>query len=162
MLERLKLSQTARPIDVITYWRNSGGMLLDPPYQRGDVWGTLRRRNLIRSLLLGIPIPAVIINDRFGAGWGGDDFISCAVIDGKQRMTTILMFLDDLLAIPGEWVGIDKELVLFSELPIARQRGMRHHPIPFCEGQLPNIEAEIEVFELVNFGGVPQGETDNE
>lgn len=162
MLERIRLSQITRPLDVIAYWRDSGSMLLNPPYQRGDVWGTVRRRNLIRSLLLGIPIPSIIINDRFAAGWSEKEYISCAVIDGKQRMTAILMFLDSQLAIPGEWVGMDQNMIIFNELPIARQRGLRKQPIQFCEGQLGSIEEEMEVFELVNFGGVPQGESDSE
>lgn len=158
-LVRLRLSQTARPVEVINYWRTSEGLLLDAPYQRGDVWGNIRRRNLIRSILLGIPIPSIIINDRASAGW--DELITCAVIDGKQRITAIMMFLTDQLDVPSEWFGIEGNSLLFSELPVARQRGFRNHPIPFCEGQLPSLEAEREVFELVNFGGVPQGESDS-
>ena len=157
-LERLHLSQTNRPVDVINYWRTSNGMLLDAPYQRGDVWGNIRRRNLIRSIMLGIPIPSIIINDRASAGW--DDLITCAVIDGKQRITAIMLFLTDELDVPGAWFGIDSENVLFSEIPIVGQRRFRNQPIPFTEGQLRSLEEEREVFELVNYGGVPQGESD--
>jgi len=71
-LERLKLSQTNRPMDVIKHWHIDGQLLLDPPYQRGDVWGYKRQANLIRSILLGVPIPSIIINDRWqGEGGGG-------------------------------------------------------------------------------------------
>lgn len=156
-LTRLNLQVTNRPIDVVTYWVKSEGMFLDPPYQRGDVWGETRQRNLIRSILLGIPIPSIIINDRASAGW--DDYITCAVIDGKQRITAILKFLSDGFKIPGEWFGFEGE-VLFSELPINIQRGIRQTPLAFSEGKLKSVEEETEVFELVNFGGVPQGETD--
>ena len=133
-------------------------MLLNAPYQRGDVWGRIRRRNLIKSIVLGIPIPSIVINDRASAGW--DEMVSCAVIDGKQRITTILMFLEDQLNVPGEWFGLDRDSLVFSELPIAERRRFRRLPISFCEGQLPSLEAEREVFELINFGGVPQGESD--
>ena len=64
MLTRLRLSQTARPVEVIRYWHSENAMELNAPYQRGDVWGEVRQRNLIRSILLGIPIPSIIINDR--------------------------------------------------------------------------------------------------
>jgi hypothetical protein len=154
--ERLRLSQTARPMDVFAYWKREGYLDLNPPYQRGDVWGVIRRRNLIRSIMLGIPIPSIIINDRFAANWGNE----IAVIDGKQRITTILMFLEGDLKVPAEWFGIDGDEITFPELPIARQRGMKNMPLPLCEGQLRTIEEEREVFELVNFGGVPQGESD--
>lgn len=160
-LERLQLSATNRPLDVIRYWYNDKGMELNAPYQRGDVWGVTRQRNLIRSILLGVPIPSIVINDRASAGW--DQLISCAVIDGKQRITAIIGFLNGTLAIPAEWLGVagDSEgLVRFDFLPLPMQRGIKFHPIAFCEGQLPSIEAEREVFDLINFGGVPQGETD--
>ena len=118
MLTRLRLSQTNRPIEVVNYWKSSGGLLLSPPYQRGDVWGMTRRKNLIRSILLGIPIPSIIINDRASAGW--DDYTTCAVIDGKQRMTTILMFLENQFSVPGDWFGTDGEIV-FSNLSVPQQ-----------------------------------------
>lgn len=165
-LEQLRLSQTARPIETFVYWQKDGQILLSPPYQRGDVWGLTRQRNLIRSILLGVPIPSIIVNDRFsasynskGSEWDEAEKLAVAVIDGKQRITAILAFLGDKLTVPGEWFGLDGE-VKFSELPMPRQRGFRQRPIQCCEGQLLSLEAEKEIFELVNFGGVPQGETD--
>lgn len=155
MIQRLRIYQTARPIDTFAYWNNNGQLLLSPPYQRGDVWGTKRRRNLIKSILLGVPIPSIIINDRFSSNWGEE----IAVIDGKQRITTILMFFNGELRVPGEWFGMEGD-VTFSQITVPQQRGFKHTPLQVCEGQLPNIEAEIEVFELVNFGGVAQGESD--
>lgn len=163
-LTRLRLSQTARPVDVILYWHREKSMELNAPYQRGDVWSETRQRNLIRSILLGIPIPSIIINDRASAGW--DELVFCAVIDGKQRLTAILKFMLDELTVPGEWFGVESAvshgMIVFSDLPINRQRGFRNHPIPFTEGQLGSLDEEREVFDLVNFGGVPQGQTDLE
>lgn len=157
MIERLRLSQTSRPVDTINYWVKNGEMELNAPYQRGHVWGETRQRNLIKSLLLGIPIPSIVINDRSSAGW--DHRISCAVIDGKQRITAIYKFMSGDLKVPGEWFGLTGE-VSFPDLPIPAQRRFRTHPIPFTEGQLPSFEDEREVFELINFGGVPQGQSD--
>lgn len=160
MLERLRLSQTNRPIETLIYWKKDRYLELSPPYQRGDVWGYKRRQNLIRSILLGVPIPSIIINDRFAAHWTADETI--AVIDGKQRITAVLDFLDDVLTVPAEWFGLEGAagLIVFSDLPITQQRRIRQSPLPFTEGQLPTLEAEREVFDLVNFGGVPQGESD--
>lgn len=158
MLKRMQLSATNRPIEVIKYWRDSDQLELSPPYQRGDVWGRLRRQNLIRSILLGVPIPSLVVNDRMAAEWAGDD--RTAVIDGKQRMTTILMFLDGVLQVPADWFGIKGGYVTYTDLPPARRRGFSMMPLPFAEGTLRTIDHEIEVFELINFGGVPLGETD--
>lgn len=155
MIERLRLSQTNRPLDVITHWHKEGQLLLSPPYQRGDVWGPVRQRNLIRSILLGVPIPSIIINDRFQSGWGEE----IAVIDGKQRITAVLAFLDDKFHAPGEWFDLPG-LAKFSDLPDRQQRRLRQSPLPFTEGVLGSLEEEQEVFDLVNFGGLAQGQTD--
>jgi hypothetical protein len=145
-------------MDVFKHWREEDYLELNPPYQRGDVWGIQRRQNLIKSILLGIPIPSIVINDRFSANWGNE----IAVIDGKQRITTILMFLDGDLAIPSEWVGEGPGLIRFPQLRVPQQRGLRNYPLPITEGQLASVEAEEEVFMLVNYGGIAQGETDLE
>jgi hypothetical protein len=161
MLKRMPLSTSNRPVEVIKFWHNEGMLLLSPPYQRGDVWGTRRRVNLMRSLLLGVPIPSIVVNDRMNGGWPSDQW-DMAVIDGKQRCTSFLMFLNDELPIPGEWVGVDASQCVYSELPKAMQRHIANRPVAFSEGTLRTIEGEKEVFDLINFGGVPQGESDNE
>ena len=138
---------------------------MNPPYQRGDVWGVKRRRNLIKSILMGIPIPSIIVNDRCVAEFSGDDD-RYAVIDGKQRIITILMFLDSELAIPSEWVVDDcrpkeKGLVVFSDMRLSFRRGFESLAIACSEVNLKTIEEEKEVFDLVNFGGLAQGERDH-
>lgn len=97
-MRKLELRNMNRPIETLQYWseRDSAQeLLLDPPYQRGDVWGVERRRNLIRSILLGLPIGALIFNDRFSAEWKGPkaESLKMAVIDGRQRITTLLLFM---------------------------------------------------------------------
>lgn len=151
-LERLSLMQTNRPCDTVEYWNSRGSILLDPPYQRGDVWGPVRQRNLIKSILIGVPIPSIIINDRTKAGWS--DTLSCVVIDGRQRLTTIMKFLAGDLDVPAEWFGITLfKMVTFNDLSEGLQRRFGNQPIAFSEGSLPSLAAEEEVFNLVNFGG---------
>lgn len=157
-LERLPLFTAQRPIEVFRHWRNDGCLLIDPPYQRGDVWGPIRRVNLIRSIIQHIPIPSIIINDRMRAEWKKS--IQYAVIDGKQRITTILMFFDDQLSVPGEWFGMDG-MVTYSQLDIVDRRRFKNCSIATSEGALKSVREERLIFELVNYGGVPQGQSDN-
>ncbi len=155
-VSRLELQTTNRPVDVIKHWRDEGFLDMETPYQRGDVWGPIRQRNLIRSILSGIPIPSLIVNVR---DW--DDDYSIAVIDGKQRMTAVLNFVDSQLDVPGEWFGLGASHdVFFRHLDKPKQSRFRHQTMGFSEGTLPDIDSEREVFELVNFGGVPQGQSD--
>lgn len=167
-LSELRFNNTNRAVKVVASWRgDDGGILLSPPYQRGDVWGTIRRRNFIRSLLMGIPIPSLVVNQRMFAESWQEDF-RVAVIDGKQRITTIFMFLDGGLSVPAEWFHenhIEQRhdgLVRFSDLNRVGQRMFRGRPIPFAEARVDSLEQEAEIFELINFGGVPQGQSDLE
>lgn len=161
MLKDCGLQQTNRPVDVLMHWRKSeDGLFLSPPYQRGDVWGVKRRQNFIRSILLGVPIPSLIVNQRLWADWDSDYRIT--VIDGKQRITTVFNFVDGLIQVPGEWFGVDTPMVSYQDLSVINQRLFRNRSLPVSEGRLPTLEMEQMVFDLVNFGGLAQGETDVE
>lgn len=169
-LEKIDFRNTNRPLDVILHWRKDSGregLLLDPPYQRGDVWGLKRRRNLIRSLLMAIPIPSIIINQRLLTDTWGNDY-RIAVIDGRQRITTVFKFVDGEFSVPAEWFAERDVIeqkdgeVFFSGLAIPRQRKLLNGPVAFCEARAENLEQEQHIFELINFGGLAQGEVDQD
>ena len=65
-----------------------GNLNLTPSYQRGDVWGTGARQLLIESVLRGIPLPSVILLQPSD---GQTQLFE--VVDGKQRLTSILRFV---------------------------------------------------------------------
>lgn len=80
---------------------------LNPPYQRGSVWDDARRRNLMRSLLMGLPIGSVVLNRRDHAPAPAGFTAAApyiAVVDGKQRIETLRAVTDGLLPIPAVWV----------------------------------------------------------
>lgn len=62
---------------------------LAPAFQRQSVWSTGDRQLLIQSIIEGIPLPSVYLYRQIGAG-GVPKY---DVIDGKQRLETILLFL---------------------------------------------------------------------
>lgn len=59
---------------------------LEPAFQRRDVWSDIKRSRFIESLLLGIPVPQLILAERKDAR---GQFI---VLDGKQRLRSIQRF----------------------------------------------------------------------
>lgn len=67
-----------------------GQINLDPPYQRKPVWKTRQRLLLLSSLFNGIPIPALIFHKYFNFKKKKEVF---DVLDGKQRVETILHFI---------------------------------------------------------------------
>lgn len=61
-------------------------ILLNPRFQRRNAWTPLRQSRFIESLLLGLPIPPIVLaenKDRRG---------TYVVIDGKQRLLTLTQF----------------------------------------------------------------------
>lgn len=59
---------------------------LNPKMQRRDVWKIEKKSKFIESMLLGIPIPQVILAER------KDKKGSFLVIDGKQRLLSLVQF----------------------------------------------------------------------
>jgi hypothetical protein len=64
-----------------------GALNLEPGFQRDSVWTTADRRRLIQSILQGYPIPSVFLYRRIDGGK-----LKYDVIDGKQRIESLLMF----------------------------------------------------------------------
>lgn len=158
-------------------WDKDSSVMFDmtQPYQRGDVWGLKRRQNLLKSLLSGVPIPAVIVNDRFRAsfqapGYDKDRNWAYAIVDGKQRVTTLQMFARDEFGVPADWWETsdvdhvaDDGLVYWSGLSKAGQGYFtRSCRLPTNEGRFTTLEEEQELFDLINFGGLAQGESDED
>lgn len=137
---------------------------LNPPYQRGVVWGTKRKRNLIKSLLSGVPVPSIVINDRSVRfeDWDASNDPSYVVVDGKQRITALRDFVDGKFTVPGEWFDVDADEILFTELDKPNQRHFMHRPIAVSEARLATLDEEREFFDLINFGGLEQGEVDDD
>lgn len=182
-LDQMSGSQTARSMDwlagLATGSRTEADM--DQPYQRGIVWGKRRQRLLIKSLMLGVPIGAIVVNDRAAGGFQhystdrhqpSRDW-AYAVIDGKQRITAMAAWMRGELAVPASWFPSEEILtyapdssdgpyVRLSDLAKRQARFFGNKPIGVLEARLPSLAAEEQVFRLINFGGVPQGETDQE
>lgn len=67
----------------------TGKLDLSPSYQRADVWPTSSAQLLIESVVRGIPLPSVIVLQTQDE----ERRISFEVVDGKQRLTSILRFI---------------------------------------------------------------------
>lgn len=63
-----------------------GNIELNPKFQRRDAWSPDRKSRFIESLILGFPIPQVILAER------KDKKGAYIVIDGKQRLLAIRQF----------------------------------------------------------------------
>lgn len=74
-------------------WYERGLLNLEPEFQRKSVWRLPQRSKLMNSILHGYPLPNVAIYKRY------DEKLRCVrydVIDGKQRLESILQFVGKL------------------------------------------------------------------
>lgn len=63
-----------------------GNIKLDPQFQRRDAWRAQRKSKFIESLIIGLPIPQLVLaEDKNQRG-------SYIVIDGKQRLLSLRQF----------------------------------------------------------------------
>lgn len=58
---------------------------LNPRFQRRDAWDITRKSRFIESLILGFPVPQIVLATQ-------KDRKKFIVLDGKQRLLTILQF----------------------------------------------------------------------
>ena len=65
-----------------------GNIDLNPKFQRRNAWDDKRRSMLIESLMLDLPVPEIVLAER------EDKKDSFVVLDGKQRLLTILGFMN--------------------------------------------------------------------
>jgi hypothetical protein len=167
-VQRLHFDQLNRPIDGLVRWLQEGQIDINPPYQREPVWEVERKRNLIRSLIIGLPIGAIFLNER---GYK-PDAPHYAVIDGKQRILAVYGFTNEEFSVPAEWFpdGYTNHLgeISASELTdLGHRATVTHWTVATYETQFRwadtiMLEREEMVFNLVNYGGVPQGERDTD
>jgi hypothetical protein len=177
-LEHFSLNVTNRFIEFYVTNVEEGHILLDAPYQRGDVWTEDQRIALVCSWLRGVPVPAVIVNDRTSPWWTAkgrkltpDDEYFYAVIDGKQRILTAVAWLAGDFAVPATWFPPefvdttedtdDGPYVRFTGLTKTGQRFAESRTVlPCAEGKLATVEEEALVYLLINGGGTPQTDAD--
>ncbi|MET8985882.1 DUF262 domain-containing protein [Nonomuraea wenchangensis] len=175
-LQHRSLNATNREAVGLAKLVEEGDLLLDTPYQRGDVWTLDQRMALVKSWLLGVPIPAMIIADRM-ARWdrepGGELGPAYAMIDGKQRTLTAIAWYNGGFAVPASWFPADQvettedtedgPYVRFAGLTtVGKRRFMRMAQLPVCEARAASESEEAEIYLLVNGAGTPQTEDDLE
>jgi hypothetical protein len=85
------MKHTSRPQSIAWFQDHykAGRLELRPPFQRKPVWKDKQRSSLIESILLNIPIPEVYI--QVTQSEDGAEFFG--VVDGQQRLRTILQFV---------------------------------------------------------------------
>jgi len=79
-------------IEELAKWHKTGELVLQPKFQRRDVWSNKARSYLIDTIIRGKPIPKLYM--RIASNPKTKRLIR-EVVDGQQRIKSVLLFLDD-------------------------------------------------------------------
>jgi len=80
------VSHTDWTTETIVSQLKRGNIQLNPRFQRRDAWKPDRKSRFIESLIVGLPIPQIVLAES------KKDLGKFIVLDGKQRLLTILQF----------------------------------------------------------------------
>ena len=137
--------------------KNDGELILQPIYQRNFVATDLIASKLIESILLDVPIPVVYLAEEQDG--------SFSVIDGQQRLTSFLSFLEGKFPdsrpfkLSGLKVLSELNRKLFIDLDGELQKKIRSttiHSIIIKKESNPDIK--FEIFERLNTGSTKLNE----
>jgi hypothetical protein len=138
---------------ILDFVRSKKWLNMRPEYQRRLVWDGAKRSLFIESLLLNVPIPPIFLYE-----W---DLSRYEVMDGQQRLNSIVDFYEDGFALKGleRWEELNG--LRFSDLPETLTRGLDRRRISatvlLIEGTQKPLPQQSDirklVFERLNTGG---------
>lgn len=129
-----------------------GDLNLTPAYQRLFRWDDIKKTKFIESILIGIPIPEIFVSQKPDGKWD--------VVDGVQRLSTILQFM-------GKLDGFEP-LILKESSHLPSLEGYSWEDTPsdvrriLKRGKMginiilteDSINAQYELFQRLNTGGL--------
>lgn len=128
---------------------NAGKLILRPEYQRQAVWPERAKVSLMETILLGYPIPEIYL--AYETSPDGDQTVS--VVDGQQRLTALLDYLENKYALDGledNNISEKYEGKYFRDLPAEVRTEFFQYRFPIR--RLSNLDEEFvrAIFARVN------------
>lgn len=158
----IEKSHVVYPIKRLIKFYNEGKLNLNPGFQRKSVWSKRDKQKLIDTILMGKPIPNIFLYERYEG-----HKIVFDVIDGKQRLESIMSFMNfkgfkkNTFSVKHDPDGSDmwrwdelydwtwKEIE--KEEPSVKKHVLNYEiPVVVLKGHLPEI---IDVFVRINSTG---------
>jgi hypothetical protein len=136
-----------------------GEVILNPPWQRGDVWKIPEKRKLIQSVFRGIPIPSLLLLKH-------EDGNTYA-LDGKQRLTTLHDFrvkrswhlpnvwTEEMQGKGGGFTMRDCNNDTWDTIPLEAQKVFNETNLSYIEIKNIDKKTTAHLFNLYNSTGQP-------
>ena len=136
-------------VHTINRYKEEYNLNLDPDFQRAHVWDMDKRIKYMEFLLKGGKSNPIYFNCVGWQGW--KDLGEFVIVDGKQRLTAILMFLNNEYPVFKE---MDSEGIGFY----AREFDMIPNDIEVVINALPTKELVLKWYLQMNEGNVAHTE----
>ena len=100
----MKYSLSLQTIAWLNARRLDESLVISPKFQRRAVWLEAERSSLMETIMNGLPFPEIYIHHLIDPESGKEQHI---VVDGQQRVTSVLMFINNEVSLPinDEWQG---------------------------------------------------------
>jgi hypothetical protein len=117
------------------------GKFIIPPFQRKLVWNQKQKEELIESIYMGLPIGSIVFNQTTL-----DNPCDHWLLDGQQRVTTILNWMNGKLKVRG---------YLYPELPKIEQDHFKRMTVSLIETNIPEQSQCKLIYNKLIYGGTP-------
>lgn len=139
-----KWNSSPHPISDIRDWHQNKRLLLQPDFQRKEVWSPAARIMLMDTILRNIPMPKIYLSNIIK-----DERTYRTVIDGQQRISAILGFLRNEFCLKTPYSGEYKDLY-FDDLPMLIKDEFLSYCIDFNEFKGASDTELREIYSRVN------------
>ena len=139
----LRLSFNNTTVESLLFYFYNFGVDMNPDYQRDYVWSQEDKEYLIDSVFKGIDIGKFVFVKRTNEQWRKDHF-SYEILDGKQRMNTLMDFFEDRLTYQG---------YTFSQLSAKDRNAFRNHLTSLAIVNPTQKSEVLKYFLALNRGG---------
>ena len=142
---RVYSEKSDRTIFELSHQHKRGRLKLNPEFQRYYIWDDNTASRLIESVFLEIPIPVIYLAE--------DEDSRYSVIDGQQRLRSLIRFLDNDLELRGLQVCKELNGKKYQNLASELQNKFENYTIRVIEIRKHSHSAvKFEIFERLNRG----------
>src|SRR6266404_992252 len=135
---------------ILDFVRQKKWMNIRPEYQRRLVWDAKKKSLFIESLLMNVPVPPIFLYET--------DLSRYEVMDGQQRLVSIIDFYDGNLELKSLTAWSDLNGLRYRDLPERLKRGLDRRRISAVillaesapPGEIQFADIRREVFERLN------------
>ena len=121
-------------------------LVVAPEFQRREVWTLEQKRELIESVLMGIPLPVVYVFENENG--------LKQVVDGRQRISTLISVLNNEFALTKLTILPQFNTKKFQDLEPIYQSKIERYQIAVYVIEPPTPErVKYDIFDRVNRGG---------